>query len=379
MSHTKAQKTGKIGVKYTGAFLDFSGYGEATRHDIGALHEAGIAIQTEYVHFTHEVADYGRLGSLCKRLQNISENYRIKILHLTPNIFPRFKEEGCYMIGRVFWETDKLPPDFAQGCEVLDEIWTGSETNKKAIVNAGVNKPIFIIPEAIETTVFPPEPYQESVINGKFAFYSIFEWTTRKNPDALLRAYFQEFNEQDNVCLMLKTYVDDFTSNKKDEIKSEIKAIIASLNLSYRPPIYLYTDLMDRHQVHRFHASGDCFISTTRGEGWGVPQMEAMLFGKPVITTQSGGIADYLTHEESAHILPTFPERITHSSRNSQWYRSDQNWSGVLIKDVREAMRKIYSDAEYRNKIAEGGNKLVKERFSLSAVGELMKSRLEEI
>ncbi len=48
----------------------------------------------------------------------------------------------------------------------------------------------------------------------------------------------------------------------------------------------------------------DCFVSAHRGEGWGVPQMEAMLMGKPIISTSCGGIHEHLKDKEDALLLP---------------------------------------------------------------------------
>ena len=366
-----------MNVKFIGAFLDFSGYGEAVRHDIGALHKAGVNITTEYVKFAHGTADFGRLGNLGRQLQDRKIDYDIKILHITPNILPKYVEDGKYNIGRVFWETDKLPPDFASGCSYLDEIWTGSETTKKAIENAGVDVPIYIIPEAIDTDFVAQEPFKTDAEG--FKFYSIFEWTTRKNPDALIRAYLEEFSSQDNVSLTIKTYVDDFTNKKKNEIIGHIKGIKKQIKNKDLPPIYIYPHLMDRHQIQRFHQTGDCFISCTRGEGWGIPQMEAMLFKKPVITTDAGGITDHLKNERDAIILPMKQVPVNYSSRNAQWYLPEQNWGEVNHVYVRNAMRKVFKDSKLQKRLSTSGHNTVNSLFSLGAVGAKMLLRLKEI
>ena len=139
-------------LKYIGPALDYSGYGEANRHDIGALTEAGIQLTTRIPVYTPESSDYGKLGELAASLQNRALGYDIIIMHTTPNVYKQYMEPKKYHIGRVFWETDKLPLDFATNVELLDEIWTGSEFNASAIKNAGVTKPIYIIPESIDAT-----------------------------------------------------------------------------------------------------------------------------------------------------------------------------------------------------------------------------------
>jgi glycosyltransferase involved in cell wall biosynthesis len=368
-----------MNVQYIGPSLDYSGYGEACRNDIGALVSQGIEVSCRIPRYTREQADYQEMGKIVSQLEDRPLDYFFKIIHTTPDQFKKFHEPGKYNIGRVIWETTKLPPEFAENCHLMDEVWTASEFNKQAILDSGVTKPIFVIPEAISTTVKPEsiKPYHCKA-DRTFAFYSIFEWTERKNPDALLRAYWSEFTDKDDVSLVIKTYVDDFSVTKRQEISQAIGAIKAALNQKYYPPVYLYRDLMDRPQVYRFHRSFHCFVSTHRGEGWGVPQMEAMLLGKPIISSNVGGIHEYLTHKKDALLLPVEMIPVT-NTRNTHWYLPDQKWGKVEIQDVRKTMRWAYDNKDKAEKIGQTARKTVLDKFSFDAVGKLMFDRLNLI
>ena len=366
-----------IKLKYCGPAKDYSGYGEANRHDIAALVSAGIEITTQLPQYTMEVADFGALGDVALKHEGKQIGYKIKILHTTPNVFGNYMEHDKYHIGRLFWETDKIPLDFAQGAQMMDELWTGSEYNKKAIQNCGVTKPIYIIPEAIDTKIGEIRPYVVDYPND-YKFYSIFEWTERKNPGALLEAYWREFENTEGVSLTLKTYVDNFGPEKKDEVKQNIRLIKKKLNLKRYAPLYLFTQLMDRHQIYRFHKTFDCLISTHRGEGWGIPQMEAMLTGNPVISTACGGIHEYLTDKKDAYLLPFTLAHLKENTRNRQWYTMDQKWAEVKVEDVRAAMRYVFEHKAEREAVAKAGQETVKREFSIEAVGIKMRDRLKE-
>lgn len=365
-------------AKYCGPAKDYSGYGEANRHDIGALHAAGVDLTTQIPVYVMELSDYGHLGELAASFEGKEIGYKIKIIHTTPNVYKQYFEGGKYHIGRVFWETDKLPLDFALNCEMLDEIWTGSEYNAQAIRNSGVTKPIKIIPEAIDTEVPAITPY--IVTNNKsYKFYSIFEWTERKNPLALLEAYWREFENHDDVSLTLKTYLVGFGAEKREPIDQQIRKLKARLDLKHYAPVFLYRQLMDRHQIYRFHKSFDCFVSAHRGEGWGVPQMEALLLGNPVISTNCGGIHEYLTHKKHAYLLPYTLVPLGDVTYNKQWYTKDQQWAEVSIDEIRKGMKWVYDNRDKAKKMGAEGSKLVQEQFSLKAVGMKMAARLREI
>lgn len=367
-----------MNVKYTGAFLDYSGYGEAIRHDILALHSAGIGLSTQLLRFTTTLTDYGYSGNIAKKYQDNAIDYDVNIIHTTPNIMPRYIEDGKYNIGRVFWETDKLPKDFSEGVRDLQEIWTGSEFTKQSILNAGIDEvPIYIIPEAIEKPMADIQPFTHQVAES-FAFYSIFEWTERKNPRGLIEAFYNEFDANSDVALVIKTYITDFTNKNKNKIKSDIKQIKKKFQGKNLPPIYLYTHLMNRHQIYRFHQTFDCFISLSRGEGWGIPIMEAGIMGKPIITTKCGGITEYLRNDVDAKLVDTKLCKVDNDA-NQRWYQGDQNWFDCSMPEVGRAMRKIYEDETYRDKIAKIGQKKVLEKFTAYRVGGIMKQRLLEI
>lgn len=365
-------------VKYCGPAKDYSGYGEANRHDIAALVDAGVDVTTQLPAYCLEVSDFGRVGDIAIQRENLPLGYWVKILHTTPNVYKQFMEPEKYHIGRVFWETDKLPLEFATNVQLMDEIWTGSIYNARAIRNAGVTKPIYIVPEAVDVDLSPKIAPFIVPNQDDYKFYSIFEWTERKNPQALLEAFWREFEGVKGVSLTIKTYVDNFTPGKKDEIKNSIRMIKKKLNLNSYAPVWLAMRLMDRHQIYRFHKTFDCFVSSHRGEGWGIPQMEALLSEKPVISTNAGGIHEYLTDKQSALLIPYKMVKVE-NSRNKQWYTPDQQWAEVDIDELRKAMRWAYENQEKAKQIGLNGKKVVEDTFSLKEVGRKMKSRLAEI
>lgn len=367
-------------VKYTGPAKDYSGYGEAVRHDIAALVKAGVEVTTQIPVYCPELSDYGPLGDLAVSLQGRELGYNVKIIHTTPNVYGIFSEPGKYIIGRAFWETDKVPLDFALNLQQCNEIWTGSEFNKQAMRNAGVTKDIYIIPEAIDME-FEPNEFDPYITENKpdFKFYSIFEWTERKNPTALLEAYWREFEGVPGVSLTLKTYQISFGPDKREPIDQQIRKLKAKLNLKSYAPVYMYRHLMDRRQIYRFHRTFDCFVSAHRGEGWGIPQMEAMAMGKPIISTNLGGIHEYLTEKRDALLVPYSMIPVDNMGYNAQWYTPDQKWANIDVDQLRASMRWVFEHRDDAANIGKQARQTVKGRFSLPVVGTMMAKRLKEI
>ena len=95
-----------------GTGLDSSGYGSANRADIVSLYVSGVDLTTELIAQTTERTDFGWNGNLCDALRDRQIDYKIKILHITPDLYPVYMEKGKYNIGRLMWEVDKLPKEW---------------------------------------------------------------------------------------------------------------------------------------------------------------------------------------------------------------------------------------------------------------------------
>lgn len=366
-------------VAYLGPLLDYSGYGEANRHFVAALHAAGVGVDAQLVSYAHDRSDFGEIGKLMVDLIDRKRDYRTKILHTTPDEYQRFYEPGKYHIGHFFWETDKVPTKYAEPLMTMDEIWTGSEANKAVILSTGVEKPVYIFPQPIETDRIWPEGYGNPEFKDRYMFYSIFEWTDRKNPEALLRAYYEEFGDTDNnVGIIIKTYFRNFTLSNKRMIRAHIEKIKSRMGITKFPPVYLYLDLMDRRQIERLHSTGDCFVSAHRGEGWGVPQVEAALCGNPVISTGYGGCHEYFKDGLTMTNLPydLVPvRRMDHT----ELYTAEQNWAEVDPAALRAAMRDAYDQQEAYRRHGQLARGFVQHNFNFKRVGGMLANRLKEI
>src|SRR3990167_6844370 len=196
-----------LSVKYTGAFLDHSGYGQAGRAFVASLHLAGVDVTTETAVHVKEKTHFSWEGELCYSLQNRDIPYKIKIVHLTPDMYESYIEPKKYHIARLAWETDRLPKGWDRFCNQMGEIWTSSAHMVELFKKSGVRVPMYHFPEPIDVTMGDKNYGKFGVpTHTGYLFYSIFQWIKRKNPRALLKAYWKAFEGQDDVSLLIKTF-----------------------------------------------------------------------------------------------------------------------------------------------------------------------------
>lgn len=367
-----------LNIKYASSSLSPSGYGQAARQFITALFVAGINVTTESITQTAERADYGITGVINACLENRSIDYQTVLIHLTSDLYPNYSEDGKYNIGHLFWECDRLPKEWVTPCNQMQEIWCGSEKQAEMIRNSGVTTPCFAFPQPIDTTIAYENIQPFKLDKPKdFTFYSLFQWIPRKNPKGLLQAYWKEFEGNDQVTLLIKTYRITYLDKEYQLIRNDIETWRKELNLKHYPKIYLSHSVLSDKEVLRFHQTGDVFVNPSSGEGWNRPMQEAMLLGKPVISGNNGGITDIMDatyyHKVDSKKVP-----ITQSSE-IPWYQNGMYWWELDEKSLRFTMRNVYNMRNKKDTKALLAQKYIIDNFNYRKIGEQIKERLQQI
>jgi glycosyltransferase involved in cell wall biosynthesis len=76
------------------------------------------------------------------------------------------------------------------------------------------------------------------------------------------------------------------------------------LEIDCRVP-FEYVHRPTRAELMDLIAACDLFVSASWREGFGLPPLEAMACGAPVVLTDSGGVREYARHEENCLMVPT--------------------------------------------------------------------------
>jgi len=361
------------GIKYVGPLFDLSGYGQASRGYVLALHKLGIPITLKPVSFEQGKTDFGENGKILQSLVNKPIDYNVVVMHLTPEHWAANREVGKHNVGYCVWETDKLHPDWhryingnAEACMVSCEWSVG------VYENSGVRIPIGSVPHGIDMSEYENvEPYEVSgVKSDAYKFYSIAQFTERKHPMALIKSYWHAFQQGENVALIFKTYRMGFTDQEKQVVKDTIGRLKQMMPMDSYPPIYLVLDSLNRDQILGLHKFGNCCVSLDRGEGFGLVPFEAGAMGNPIIVTGMGGVLEYAKPENS--FLIKYSMTPVFGMPWSPWYRGDQMWAEPDLGDAVFWMKYVY---ETQNRAKLKGTRLqqyIGDNLSWAQVGKKM-------
>ncbi|MBV8601207.1 MAG: glycosyltransferase, partial [Candidatus Eremiobacteraeota bacterium] len=240
------------------------------------------------------------------------------------------------------WEYGSLPLRWVEAMKrSVDEVWCPSSYVRGLYIDAGFDpERVAVVPNGLDPAIFAPgEPGPIDLTTTKsFKFLFLGGTLERKGIDVLVQAYLDAFTQSDDVALIIK----DFGLGGFYRLVSYREKIFEIQNRSGIPEIvYSEADLTTEQLVSLYRAV-DCFAFPYRGEGFGMPMLEAMACGLPVIAT-AGGAADDFLDDTTAYRVPAQRKSIGKTIYNIKLY--DEGW---LLEPDRAAlaatMRRIYDD-----------------------------------
>jgi len=172
-------------------------------------------------------------------------------------------------------------------------------------------------------------------LDEKFSFFFNFDFYSsynRKNPEAILKALFEEFPDEENVVFVVKT-----SNNKGFEDKEKrFTSLVQDYGLGER--VIIINNQLTRNAFMTLLNAMDCYISLHRGEGLGLGILEAFALNKPVIATNYGGNTGYMNNSLGYPI----PFKLVPANDDYIVYNKVKEWAEPDNISARKKMREVY-------------------------------------
>jgi len=206
-----------------------------------------------------------------------------------PNLTP--PPEGHWVIIQP-WEFGSLPVEWVRVFSTqVDEMWVPSNYVRQVYIESGVPaERVVVIPNGVNPEKFHPgvKPYSLKT-QKKFKLLFVGGTIHRKGIDLLLQAYLDAFKGSDDVCLVIKDMGgNSFYSGQT--LKTEIQRI---QNSQESPEIEYIDTMLSEEELVGLYTACNILVHPYRGEGFGLPILEAMACGMPAIVTNGGACLDF--------------------------------------------------------------------------------------
>ncbi len=380
------------------SYSDATGYGTAAVGYVRALVEAGCPVHWQP--FTNDAVCAGRVGPAHAALE--TERGRaalvgrgatdagnelaalvaatatpvdpaLRIVHLLPSFWSmhRNPDPGVRHVGMTVWETDRITPKWLPELARMEQLWVPCTHNVDVLRSVEPPlPPVWLVPHVCRPVLSPPPAARlkrlrdwAGVRPDDAVFYSIGSWDPRKRLAALLDGFVRAFTAEDRAVLILKTsaralYDDPDCPVRSRSVRQMASAVIerAAARAGRPPPriTLLADDEVADNVIDGLHAIGDCFVSLSRCEGFGLGGFDAAAHGRPVIAVGYGGPIDYLGQD--------WPGRVPHRMVPADalpgvgWFGDGQQWpepedaaAFALMRDFAADRTRFIADARSRS------------------------------
>lgn len=372
-AETAVRAEGELGVNVAGYLATEIGLGESARLIVRALTEVDIDVQPVQ----------GRLIPVARQLAETAfvspedACYDISLLVINGDGIPEFARdvgEGFfrdrYTIGFWWWEVDPYPAKhWNLSLPWLDEIWVGTEFVRD-LIEPHVDVPVV----HVRTPVSPPPQAAVTrdffgIDNDETMFLHVYNYQSageRKNPLGLVNAYVDAFTPEDGCRLVLKSVGKDHRVEEHEAVK------VASHD---RSDITIIDGYLDAGAKDSLISLADCYVSPHRSEGFGYSLAEAMMYGKPVICTNYGGVTDF-ANEDTALLVDWTPQRV---GPFAPPYPPSGTWADPSHDGLVAQMRWVKANPEEAAALGARAGESIRKTHSFEASGRSMRRRLTEV
>ena len=275
---------------------------------------------------------------------------------------------NSYNVLQTFWELPRAPRDWRWVLSSINEIWAPNKFVADAF-RPVFSGPITLIPPVVHVGEGPfPSRHHFGMDANRFYFMFSFDYYSsphRKNPIGAIEAFQRAFpNGKENVGLIIKS-----NGNVQDNL--DVKTVVAQAAAA-DPRIVVVEKSMPRAEILGLIRACDAYVSLHRSEGFGMGIAEAMSFGRVVIATDFSGSTDFVTPETG------FPVQFTlrHVADHQYQWSDKQMWAEPDMDSATAAMETAWRFPDLARERASAGQRLVRQRYGLVTVGEIMKTRI---
>ena len=217
-------------------------------------------------------------------------------------------------------------------------------------------------------------------IDQEYNFLAFAQASPRKNIFNLIKWFLQEFSQDASKSLTLKVHGKNLSTIDFHETREKISSFVNELFPKKKCKVNMIHGLLTREEISYLYRSEKFthFLSTSYGEGFGIPMFNAAASGLVVVAPSWSGPADYLKDDSFVSV----PYKIDTVSDACVWdgiITKSANWAHIESVDFRKCLRESVDNYKQLKKKALISSRQLQKKYTFKKQGFMFAHAIEEI
>jgi len=266
----------------------------------------------------------------------------------------------------VVFESTRIPEAIQPAIQGADQVWVPTSWGHSVLTAHGIDADrIRIMPEGVDGARFHAHGRRPRTVARPLRFLTVGKYEQRKSIDLTIEAFAKVYANQPHAELVIKS---NYFTNHQQKYDA-LHAKISGLN-----NVTLLWGEMTEAQLADLYRACDVFVLPTRAEGWGLPLIEAVAAGMPIITTMHSGHMEFLQHVSDSVLAVDHAMTRIECSEYRSYYPDSMNdwgvWASPDVDSIVTCMQQAFRQEHALFNRAQRNSAIIRERFSWTRSAE---------